>query len=348
MIFNLKNINLLLKLKHIYSFIAFLFLFSNLHSQDIHFSQFYNSSIITNSANTGVSGKKIRFANVYRNQWSKIGVPYKTFCSSLDKKISIPGQNISIGGFFLHDQSSSYLLTTNELFLSVSYSKFFQNNQFTIGLQPGFAFKSFNNEGITFGAQYDAINQIYNSNLSSLEGLSGSARYFDLNLGISWRTLIKEDIMPSAGLSISHLFRPEVSFSSSGSNLPIQLTFTSQVNFPLNSKFDVTPCLLYTSIPGTNEFLLGSTGGMALNNRSVSAKKIYATTLFRINPISNIDALILGGGVKFLKFDLGITYDINVSPLSNVSGLNGAFEVSFIYTGENSNKMNGNQPCYIY
>ncbi len=52
----------------------------NAHSQDLHFSQFMNSPLLTNPANTGfIPDGDYRLGVNYRNQWASItAFPYKT------------------------------------------------------------------------------------------------------------------------------------------------------------------------------------------------------------------------------------------------------------------------------
>src|SRR5678815_5007499 len=49
-------------------------------TQDLHFSQFYNSPLITNPANTGfIPDGDFRLGINYRNQWASVtAFPYKT------------------------------------------------------------------------------------------------------------------------------------------------------------------------------------------------------------------------------------------------------------------------------
>jgi hypothetical protein len=69
--------------------------------------------------------------------------------------------------------------------------------------------------------------------------------------------------------------------------------------------------------------------------------------MLRLNPVRNIDAFILGGGAELKQFNLGLTYDFNISPLHKVTNFNGAFEVSLIYTGKSREKSIPSLPCYI-
>lgn len=320
-----------------------------LNSQDIHFSQFYAAPLLINPANTGMSGDDIRVANIYRNQWSNIGVPYETFSTSLDKKLTFSGHSLGVGGFILHDQSSAFRLSANEFMVSVSYSQIIMNQQFTIGIQPGLVLKSINPAGITFSSQFNPSNQIFDPTLPSLEtGIGERMRYFDLNAGLFWRTMIRT-IMPSAGISVTHLNMPVQRFltTSEGTRLPMRMNINSEVVIPVNTRINIDPCVLYSFTRRTNEFLLGSTANFSVSWPSIPVEKLYAVSMFRLNPWRDIDACILGGGVDFLQFSLGLIYDLNISPLHKATNFNGAFEISLIYKGNKKTRDKIKQPCYI-
>jgi type IX secretion system PorP/SprF family membrane protein len=320
-----------------------------LKAQDIHFSQFYSAPILTNPANTGMSGENLRVANNYRNQWATIGVPFETFCTSVDKKIAVLNHSFGVGGLVIHDQSSSYNLSGNEFMLSFSYSRFFNNQQVTIGLQPGIVYKSFNLKDLTFGTQFDQISGLFNSNLPTLEsGLADRLHYFDLNFGISWSTLM-QNYLPSAGICVSHVNMPVQKFStsSSGTRMPWRISINGEVKVPFPNSINLTPCMLYSYTPGSAEFLIGSTGNYSLEKSVIQMKELYAVAMIRINPVRNIDALILGGGLRLMYFDIGLTYDLNISPLRKATNFNGAFEISLMFVGGRHARKSTYQPCYI-
>jgi type IX secretion system PorP/SprF family membrane protein len=326
-----------------------LFFETGLYGQEIHFSQFYDSPLLTNPANTGMSGDNFRIANIYRNQWPKIGEPFQTICTSVDKSLNLFNQSFGIGGLVLHDQSSAFNLAANEFLLSLSFSRIINNQLITIGLQPGFVFKSYNLQNITFGTQFDQANQLFNSSLPAMEnGLSDKLQYFDLNAGISWQMNIRH-IIPSAGISVSHLNMPEERFStsSSGKRLPLKMTFNSEVKVPVTNRINISPLMFYSYTPGANEFLIGSSGDYSLTNNNDQINELYAISMVRINPVRNFDAIIFGGGVRFMKFNLGLTYDFNISPLHQVTNFNGAFEIALIYTGGKRKPQSAYQPCYM-
>lgn len=320
-----------------------------LKAQDIHFSQFYAAPLVTNPASTGMSGEGLRVANIYRNQWAMIGVPYETLTTSVDRKLTISGQAFGIGGVVVHDQSSSFHLSADEFMISLSYSRIIRNQQLTFGVQPGYVFKSFNLDGITFGSQFNYVSEFFDATLPTLEdGLTDRLDYFDLNAGLFWRTMIRR-LMPSAGVSVSHINTPlqKFSTSSTGTRLRMKLNVNGGVTVPVSDRISLSPSLIYSYTPGTNEFLLGSTVDYSLSKSINSVQKVYAVAMFRMNPVRNVDALILGGGADFLNFNLGLVYDLNVSPLSSAANFNGAFEVSLIYKSKGHIRNNKSQPCYI-
>jgi type IX secretion system PorP/SprF family membrane protein len=347
--YNIKERELKLLLALLQALILLFIQNIDLQAQDIHFSQFFAAPLLTNPANTGMSGEDLRIANIYRNQWAKIGIPYQTFSTSVDKKLTISGHSFGLGGVILHDQSSSFNLSANEFLASISYSRIMRNQQITIGLQPGFVLKSYNMTGMTFGSQFNQSIQLFDETLPSLEsGLSDRLKYFDLNAGIFWRTII-HNILPSAGISVTHLNMPYQKFSTSstGTRLPMRLNLNSEVTVPVNSRINLRPCMIYSFTSGTNEFLLGSSGDYSLAMPNIPVRKLFAVTMLRMNPVRNMDAFILGGGAEFMQFNLGLIYDFNISSLHKATNFNGAFEVSLIYTGKKHARDNTSQPCYI-
>ena len=90
----------------------FLFFISTpLFSQDIHYSQFYNSPLNLNPANTGMFDGDFRFAANQRTQWRSVTVPFSTFSLSADAFQPKEWKNISLGALMNHD---NYWLNSNQ------------------------------------------------------------------------------------------------------------------------------------------------------------------------------------------------------------------------------------------
>ena len=81
-------------------------------AQDLHFSQFMNSPLLTNPANTGfIPDGDYRLGVNYRNQWASItAFPYKTMSVFGDVQLMQNKDNtgwLGLGGVILRDLAGS-------------------------------------------------------------------------------------------------------------------------------------------------------------------------------------------------------------------------------------------------
>ena len=318
-------------------------------SQDIHFSQMHSAPLAINPAQAGVSESDIRLTNDYRNQWYKIDYPFHTLYFALDGKFKSFGRPWGIGAMMIHDQSSSLYFTSDKFFATLSHSFYYRNHQFVVGAQPGIVFKHYNYSNITFGSQFDPDAEIFNPSLPSNEELlTDKVNYFDLNLGVVWRTRIKRTFT-TVGVSFHHVNRPVESFFRDNDTirLPAKYTIHGDIALPIAEKFEVKPMLLYSRMKAANEFMGGIIASYYPLLPDLIVKKIYAISSFRVNPVQNIDALILGAGVKVGSLDLCITYDITVSSLRKASNYQGAFEISLMLNINKRQPSGVAEPCFM-
>src|SRR5436190_23935667 len=92
--------------------------------QDLHFSQFMNSPLATNPANTGfIPSGDYRIGINYRNQWSSImTVPYQTMSAFGDMQLMQKENGwLGVGGLILHDVAGSGNLTSTKIYGSIAY-----------------------------------------------------------------------------------------------------------------------------------------------------------------------------------------------------------------------------------
>ena len=90
-------------------------------AQDLHFSQFMNSPLMTNPANTGFMPEgDYRLGINYRNQWSSImSIPYKTMSAFGDVQVLENENNngwMGVGGVILRDVAGSGNLTSTKVY----------------------------------------------------------------------------------------------------------------------------------------------------------------------------------------------------------------------------------------
>src|SRR5688572_19361281 len=94
-------------------------------SQDLHFSQWFNSPLTTNPANTGfIPDADYRLGANYRNQWSSImSLPFKTMSVWGDAQFlrdRIETGWLGVGGLILRDVAGSGSLTSTKVYGSIA------------------------------------------------------------------------------------------------------------------------------------------------------------------------------------------------------------------------------------
>jgi type IX secretion system PorP/SprF family membrane protein len=328
---------------------AVFFLLPEAGAQDIHFTQVQATPLLINPASTGISDYDFRLVCNYRNQWRTLEKPYNTYSISADTRLFIGKQAIGMGAFLVHDLSMGDRLITDKFYFSISYSRFFRNHQVIIGAQPGLTFRNINLDDITFNSQFNSTDGRFSSSLPSYENLlSDRLSYFDCNAGLLWRTRIK-DYQLAAGFSVDHLNRPVESFMKGpeDEHLPLRYNLHGNILIPLTERMDMIPLILYNQTSGAHELVAGSILGYSFADVVRTVTSAYTLALLRINPVANFDALMLGAGIQVFKFDLCVSYDLNISGLHKATNFYGAFEISLIYRNIHTRSGEAVKPCYM-
>ncbi len=316
-------------------------------AQDIHFSQFQSAPLSINPANTGISRSNVRLTNDYRNQWHTIDSAFKTIQIGLDGRFRVFNRTMGIGALILHDESSGNYLNVDKLLVSLSHSFFYKNHRFVVALQPGYVMKRLGNP--TFGDQWDPVTEKYNLNFPTADdGIGHNLSYFALNMGLAWQSRIKK-LVPTVGLSINNLNRPVESFYADNTEDPLPMKFTLHGNVivPVTSKFTLVPQGLINYTKGSKQFNAGALFYYYPELFGASLNSVYALSSFRVNPVRNFDALIIGIGAEVASFDVCFSYDVSVSALQQASNFQGAMEISLVYTlGWKKNKTQS-EPCFM-
>jgi len=315
--------------------ILFLFLLScaglKLAAQDIHYSQYNASPQNLNPGQTGLFDGDWRFAGNYRSQWSSIPVPYKTFSLAADTRLKTKLVNdVPAAGLVVNnDRSGDSKFTTTQVFVSGSYIKKLTKdsaNFLSFGIQPGITTKSFDLNALTFDNQYDGDQ--YNAALASGESFDKTRiTYFDLGAGLSylWQKTNRTKI--NVGASFFHINRPKQSFfSNSEIKLDMKTTISGIVQFPVAAKLDVLPSFMYQRQGKFQETVLGVFGKYYLKPVDGVPTAVSLGGFYRVK-----DAFILAANMDYRSFNVGLSYDVNISKLKEASNRRGGFEISVIY-----------------
>src|SRR5215216_4634690 len=189
---------------------------TNSFSQDLHFSQFFNSPLTTNPANTGfIPDGDYRLGINYRNQWSSImTVPYKTMSAFADAQIlkdRFENGWVGIGGLILRDVAGSGNLTSTKLYGSVAYHQMLAySSLLSLGFNVGYANKRINTSNLKFPDQFDG--KFFDNKLPTTAILDkNNIGYLDMQVGMNYAYFPSEKIYVNTGFSVHHINRPQES-----------------------------------------------------------------------------------------------------------------------------------------
>ncbi|MNX93982.1 hypothetical protein D3C86_1261970 [compost metagenome] len=114
-------------------------------------------------------------------------------------------------------------------------------------------------------------------------------------------------------------------------------------DIPLNQALTLKPQLQWMWTTKANEFLLGSNIEKKVSETGIT--KIWGGVFYRHGIIRTLDAVYPVLGLSINRFDLGVSYDFNVSSLSKHVKRVKSIEASLIYTVPNTKLRYRIVPC---
>jgi type IX secretion system PorP/SprF family membrane protein len=326
---------------------------NNLWAQDPAFSQFFASPLTLNPALTGKFNGTIRVAGNYRNQWPAVNNAFITSTISVDGNIMtdrLPeSDSWGIGIMAMTDKTASGILTSNFISLSTAYHKSLDEeglNQLGVGFQGTYANKSLDGLRLNFqdGLQLDGT--WLSSPTEGVNQKRVNANYFDMNAGVLYNGSFSGNDNIYLGASLYHINQPRESFLGMDNIiLPSRLTVHTGGYFPMaNSPSTLYFSALYSSQASAHEIVVG--GAWEINagtNEMQKPTNVYFGTWMRFTNVT--DAVIPYIGLDFGSFNLGMTYDINVSAFKTASQGRGGIEISLIYIKKPTDGHRRETPC---
>ncbi|MET0300327.1 MAG: PorP/SprF family type IX secretion system membrane protein [Flavitalea sp.] len=174
--------------------------------QDLHFSQFFNSPLTTNPANTGfIPDADYRIGANYRNQWASImNTPYKTMSVWGDAQVfrdRIESGWLGIGGVILRDVAGSGSLASTKVYGSLAYHQMLGTGHLlSAGFNVGWANKRVNLNDLKFPDQFNGT--FFDTNIpTSVVFERGSINYLDMQFGQNYAFFNKDQLYINAGES---------------------------------------------------------------------------------------------------------------------------------------------------
>jgi type IX secretion system PorP/SprF family membrane protein len=309
------------------------------YAQDLHFSQFFNSPLTTNPANTGfIPDGNYRIGLNYRDQWATIPVPYKTMSVYGDFQLfrdRLEYGWVGIGGVLLRDVAGAGNLTSTKGYASIAYHQLLgQSSLLSLGFNAGSAGKRVDITKLTFGDQWNG--KFFDSQIPTGEPITqSSVNYFDLQAGMNYAYFPTENIYVNAGFSVQHINTPRETFFDGNNVIPRRYIGFLNASIKMSDKVILNPSAYYATQVGARELMLGANAAYNLSGDGV--QQLFGGLYYRAN-----DAAIFLVGYQLNAVKLMFNYDITTSGLSAANNRRGAYELGIVYTGLYTNRSFSN------
>jgi type IX secretion system PorP/SprF family membrane protein len=303
-------------------------------SQDIHFSQFFETPLLRNPALAGIFSGDIRIQGVYRTQWNSVTVPYQT--GSLNAEYKMPvgrGDDfLTIGGEFLYDKAGTVALSSTHIMPALNYHKSLsadRNMYLSLGMMGGLVQRKIDRSKMTTNNQFDGTG--FNSNLADGETFPKSSySYFDGSVGMSFNTQVGENTDNNIfiGLAYHHFNKaPNISFYG---NPDIEMipkwVASSGIRMNVNDYSYLTLQADYSKQGTYTETIAGALYSWKLDDMDMPRYIFHAGAFLRWK-----DALVPVAKLEFRPLALSVSYDANISQLKSASHGHGGLELALTY-----------------
>ena len=319
-------------------------------AQDIHFSEFYDASIINNPALTGIFSDDYKVTFLYRSQWSSVAVPYKTSLLSAEAKIKINSVDdyLSFGLLGYSDNSGAVNFKTLAFYPAINYNKALEDkfgSYLNVGFTGGYVQRSIDPTKMTFDNQYQ--NGSFNNSIGSGEPgtFNPSLTNWDLGAGISFNSSIDENnkINYFVGAAVYHLTGMKTSLLNDNSVATLSSRWEGNLglDYVFNETYSTRLYLNYVTQGAYREII---TGGMVkwckINDMNKQPFALHLGVFYRVG-----DAIIPTVKIDYKGNIISTSYDVNISTLRTVTNLRGAFEISISRRGMFFNGFDDKHLC---
>jgi type IX secretion system PorP/SprF family membrane protein len=322
------------KIKQILFLQTFLFIGVICYAQDLHFSQFFNSPLLTNPANTGfIPDADYRIGANYRNQWSSILTsPYKTMSAWGDAQLfrnKFENAWMGIGGAILSDVAGSGGLKSNKFYGSIAYHQMLGNSSLlSAGFNLGYVSKRIDPTVLKFPDQFNG--KFFDATISpGVQFTNFDISYFDMQVGLNYAYFPEENIYINAGYSIHHVNRPTETFfgdNTEAGKLPMRHIGFVNALLKVHPRVIINPNIYFTTQTNAIELMVGMNANYNLTEFGESQLIFGLYHRYK-------DAVIPVIGFETKKTAFTFSYDGTVSNLSKFNNFRGGVEFSIVKKG---------------
>jgi len=325
-----------------------------MNAQDIHYSQFYQSPMSLNPALTGHMPAKFRINGMYRDQWPQVpvgGTTFRTYMVGFDANLLRTKNrynSLGVGGYIMNDESGTGKLNTTELMLSAAYHLDLQQNMkyyISAGLQAGVINKRLDVEQILFGSQIDANGE---PTLPSNEIFDNTSIFLpDFRFGLTFAGFPSYNTRYKVGVGLFHLLQPSETFVGVQNKLPLRIAAHAEGRFG-GKRFGIEPRAFFQTQARAFELV----PALLFDIKVIDKGSLYLGGEVRLDGSVDggigADAGIAVIGLRILDWDVGLSYDFNISSLDNATNGRGGLELSLLKIFRRAYKVEPILPAIRY
>ncbi len=315
-------------------------------AQDYKFSQFYNSPLNLNPANTGKIPGLYRLVANYRLQYLPLQrpSPYNTFSFSADAGLfrdRLRDDIWGIGIVFTNDRQTS--IRTNSLMISTAYHKALgkdRNHYLGAGFQIGFTQRSVDLGNLSFESQFTGTG--FDLSRSNRENFIDN-RYIkpNMNIGLMWSSKFSKLLGVYAGFSMFNIIKAKDTFFKSDNERALRMNGHAGLVIDVKSKVLISPNGMYMHQAKAQQWYVGTSASVNLSGK----KEPYKTAISAGIGYDGNQALITSIGASFYGVQVALSYDATLrKDLRTAVKSFGALEASIIYTSKAFDKKKHGSP----
>lgn len=308
---------------------------SPLQAQDIHLSQIHASPVVQNPAMTGVFDGDYRVIANFRQQWRSATANYRTVAAAADMHVAGLGGSglLNAGVQVMADRAGDLDFSTSSVQLSVGATRKLNrkgDHLLSVAIQGGVLHQSLD---------YAAM-QVFDPEPLVQAGALNKRFAPDVGVGLAWFKRLRKEHRIYGGMAMFHLNRPDLALLGQNAGYEEPLARRSVLHgggeFRLSESVYVLPSLMMVEQSPNREINLGSFVRYDYKKSGLGeGSSLYLGSWFRwfYRPdiASGYDALVLAARWDKNRLSCGLSYDLNISSLTQATRGFGGPELSVIY-----------------
>lgn len=302
-------------------------------SQDIHFSQMFETPLLRNPALAGIFSGDVRAQTVFRSQYNAVAHAYQTVSANVEYKMLLTKDDfLTMGAQVLYDKAGAVAMTSTHILPALNYHKSLsdvRNSYLSLGVMGGYVQRRIDPSKITTNSQYNG-NEYDELTYNGETFPSPSYSYFDGSVGMSFNSGIGQnpDNNMYAGIAYHHFNKAKkVSFyTESNIELTPKWVASAGIRSSLTDYNYITVEADYSRQGSYKEIIGGVMYSMKLESPDEPRYIVHGGAYMRWN-----DAIIPVVKLEMKPLSFAASYDVNISKLNQGSKGRGGFEISIVY-----------------